>query len=200
MLIALYRNRIKNTDFRTINHIWCTTKRQPKHRRGGSNKTLSNPTEKKTWFFVVENFEFSRVVYCCTMRTIPTNYTEAVNSLYVDNRILAMRREFDSRVENNTFEWQKAPRNKNIIGRRCFFTIKSKRDGSYKYKARFVAKGYSEIYGKDNRETFAQTTNMASIKLLLQIPVQNDLLIHHIDVKCAYLNAPLDYEIYVELP
>ena len=36
---------------------------------------------------------------------------------------------------------------------------------------------------------------MVSIKLLLQIAVQYDLLIHHMDVKSAFLNASLDYEI-----
>ena len=41
---------------------------------------------------------------------------------------------------------------------------------------------------------------MASVRLLLQIVVQYDLLIHHMDVKSAYLNVPLDYEIYVEPP
>ena len=59
-------------------------------------------------------------------------------------------------------------------------------------------KGYSQIYGKDYREMFPLTTNMASIRLLLQIGVQYDLLIHHMEVKSAYSNAPLDYEIYVE--
>ena len=37
------------------------------------------------------------------------------------------------------------------------------------------------------------------MRLLLQIAVQYDLLIHHMNVKSAYLNVPLDYEIYVEL-
>ena len=41
---------------------------------------------------------------------------------------------------------------------------------------------------------------MASIRLQLQIAVHYGLLIHHMDVKSAYLNAPLDYEIYVESP
>ena len=54
------------------------------------------------------------------MRTIPANYTEAVNSVDTDNWILAMQRESDS-LENDTFEWQKAPRNKNIVGSRLFF-------------------------------------------------------------------------------
>ena len=44
------------------------------------------------------------------------------------------------------------------------------------------------------------TTNMASIRLLLQIAVKYDLLIPHMDVKSTYLNVPLDYEIYVEPP
>ena len=40
---------------------------------------------------------------------------------------------------------------------------------------------------------------MAFISLLLQVVVQYDLIIHDMDVKSAYLNAPLDYEIYVQL-
>ena len=134
------------------------------------------------------------------MHTILTNYTQTVNSVDSENWILAMQREFDSLVKNNTFEWQKAPSNKNIVGSRWFFTTKSKSDGSHEYKVHFVANGYSQIYGKDYRETFAPMTNMASIRLLLQIVVQYDLLIHHMDVKSVYLNAPLDNEIYVNLP
>ena len=81
-----------------------------------------------------------------------------------------------------------------------FFHKKSKSDGRHEYKARFVDKSYAQLYGKDYRETFSPSTDMASIRLLLQIAVQYDLLIHHMDVKSAYLNVPLGYEIYVELP
>ena len=107
-----------------------------------------------------------------------------------------MQKKFDSLGENNTFKWQKAPRDKNIVSNWWLFTIKSK----HEYKVQFVTKGYSQIYGEDYRETFALMTNMVSIMLLLQITVQYDLLIHHMDVKNAYLNASLDYEIYVVLP
>ena len=78
--------------------------------------------------------------------------------------------------------------------------MKRKSNRSHEYKVHFIAKGYSQIYGKDYKETFALTTTMASIRLLLQIAVYYDLSIHHMDVKRAYLNAPLDYEIYVEPP
>ena len=40
---------------------------------------------------------------------------------------------------------------------------------------------------------------MTFIKLLLKVAVQYDLLIHHMDVS-AYVNAPLEYEIYVDPP
>ena len=75
------------------------------------------------------------------MCIIPTHYNEAINSVDLDNWILEMQREFDSLVENNTFECQKASRNKNIVSSRCFFTVKSKSDGSHEYKAHFVANG-----------------------------------------------------------
>ena len=121
---------------------------------------------------------------------ILANYSKAVNSPDSKKWILAMKREFDSLVENNTLEWQKALKNKNIIGSRCFFTIKSKSDRSHEYKPHFIVKGHSQIHGKDYRETFVPTTNMASIRILLQKAVQYNLLVHHMDVKSAYLNAP----------
>ena len=39
---------------------------------------------------------------------------------------------------------------------------------------------------------------MSSVRFLLQTLVQYDVLIHHINVKSVYLNASLDYEIYVD--
>ena len=78
--------------------------------------------------------------------------------------------------------------------------MKSTSNGSHEYKVCFIAKGYLQIYGKDYKETFALTIIIASIRLLLQIAVYYDLLIHHMDVKSANLNASLHYEIYVEPP
>ena len=58
---------------------------------------------------MVEKIEFGGVDCSCTLCTIPTHYADAVNSADSNNWILAMKREFDSLKENNTFEWQKAP-------------------------------------------------------------------------------------------
>ena len=52
----------------------------------------------------------------------------------------------------------------------------------------------------DYKETFAPTTRMSSVRTLLQRTLQNDMIIHQMDVKTAYLNAPIDWEIYIEQP
>ena len=36
--------------------------------------------------------------------------------------------------------------------------------------------------------------------MLIQISVQNDYILHQMDVKTAFLNAPIDFEIYMEQP
>ena len=71
-----------------------------------------------------------------------------------------MQREFDSLVENNTFELKNAPKDENIIGSQWVYTLKSKDDRSYEYKARFVTKGYSQMYEEDYCDTFAPTINV----------------------------------------
>ena len=80
----------------------------------GSLQIVSKYLKKKN-FFLVENIEFSDVDYCCTLCMISTNYSEALNSQDSKRWILAMKKDFGSLVENNFFEWQKAPKNKNII-------------------------------------------------------------------------------------
>ena len=39
---------------------------------------------------------------------------------------------------------------------------------------------------------------MISVRVLLQLAAKRDLTVHQVDVKAAYLNAPIDCEIYLE--
>ena len=78
------------------------------------------------------------------------------------------------------------------------YTIKDGSDGAKTYKARYVAKGYSQVRGIDYQETFAPTANLTSVRALLQIAAQHNLILHQMDVKTPYLNAPIDCEIYID--
>ncbi len=86
------------------------------------------------------------------------------------------------------------------MGGRWVYAIKNNIDGSEKCKARYVAKGYSQKRGVDYEETFSPTANLTSIRVIIQKAVQENLILHHMDVKTAYLNAPIDQEIYIEQP
>ena len=63
-----------------------------------------------------------------------------------------------------------------------------------------MAKGYNQTERIDYNETFAPTANICSVQALMQIAVQNDLIVHQMDVKTAYLHAPVEKEIYLEQP
>ena len=56
--------------------------------------------------------------------------------------------------ENNAWSLVPLPEGKKIVGCKWVFTIKHKADGSVeRYKARFVAKGFTQTYGIDYLET-----------------------------------------------
>lgn len=109
-----------------------------------------------------------------------------------------MSEKMNSLTENEMFNLTTLPEGRKSVGGRWVFTVKESSDGSKSYKGRYVAKGYSQAEGIDYRETFAPTANITSIRSLMQIAAQHDLILQQIDVKTAYLNAPIDCEIYME--
>ena len=68
------------------------------------------------------------------------------------------------------------------------------------YKARLVAKRYTQKEGVDYEETFSPVTMLKSIRILLSITASLDYEIWKMDVKTAFLNSNLDEEIYMSQP
>ena len=93
------------------------------------------------------------------------------------------------------------PDGKNVVGVKWIYKIKHKSDGSLdKYKARLVAKGYSQKEGVDYEETFAPTTRMTTLRLIVALTTHHGWPIFQMDVKAAFLNGELEEEVYVEQP
>ena len=140
--------------------------------------------------------------YCYNVNAIdvPQSYSEAMSSSDSSEWNLAMKTEMMALEENETFETVTLPKGKEVIGSRWVYAVKTDKDGNDHFKARFVAKGYSQVAGVDYEETFSPTANMNSIRIISQLAIQNNLDIHQMDVKAAYLNAPIDCEVYVKPP
>ena len=136
--------------------------------------------------------------YC--YKTAPKTYNDAVRSDECCNWKEAMDEEMGSLAENDTFELVELPPGKHTVGGRWVYAIKPGPDSEDIYKARYVAKGFSQTYGVDYFSTFAPTTRLSTIRMVIQIAVQCDYIIHQMDVKSAYLNAPIDCEVYMEQP
>ena len=67
-----------------------------------------------------------------------------------------------------------------------------------KYKARFVARGFSQKEGIDYEETFAPVSRYTSIRSILALAAVMKWKIHQMDVKTAFLNGVVEEEVYVE--
>lgn len=69
-----------------------------------------------------------------------------------------------------------------------------------RYKARLVAKGYTQVEGRDYQETWAPTCRPKTLRCLLVAADVHNMVVHHIDIDCAFLNAALKEELYIRLP
>ena len=67
-----------------------------------------------------------------------------------------------------------------------------------RYKARLIAKGYTQVQGIDYEETFSLVARYESIRYLLAHTALQDWEIKAMDVKLAYLHRVLNEEIYME--
>ncbi|CAI7852895.1 unnamed protein product [Closterium sp. NIES-53] len=114
-----------------------------------------------------------------------------------------MDRELKALKERNT--WKVVPisvaRNKTILTEKWVFRVKTKADGTIdKFKARWVVRGFDQEHGRDFTETFAPVSRHTSLRILLAVAATKRKKLRQIDVANAFLYAPDDAEIYVELP
>ena len=85
----------------------------------------------------------------------------------------------DSIVRNSAWEIVPRPVGKSVVGSRWIYKVKKAADGSVeKYKARFVARGFSQIEGIDYEETFAPVARYSSILTILALLAQMGWHIH----------------------
>ena len=111
----------------------------------------------------------------------------------------AMTTEFRNMEEKGV--WQIKPRtsvppNRKLIGVR--WVLARKDDG--RYRARCVAKGFSQIPGKDFQENHAPVVSDTTLHLLMVIKTILKLEAGQFDIETAFLYGELEEELWMEIP
>ncbi|SPC65168.1 related to retrotransposon protein [Ustilago sp. UG-2017b] len=113
----------------------------------------------------------------------------------------AMRKELDGLEVMGTWEITDLPRGMNTVDAR--WVLKIKTDANMiptKYKARLVARGFTQREGLDYAEIFAPVAPIQAIRGVLAIAAVRDWEVDSIDIKQAYLNSSLHHDVYLKPP
>ena len=88
----------------------------------------------------------------------------------------------------------------NIVGGKWVYNTKVKDGVVVRFKARYVARGFSQMLGVDYEETYSPVMKYKTLRLLLAIVAIYDLELELMDVITAYLNATLKEVVYMQQP
>lgn len=91
-------------------------------------------------------------------------------------------------IKNQTWILCDLPPGCKAISSKWVFKKKLKANGDIeKYKARFVARGFSQEKGFDFTETYSPTAKLTTFRTLMSVANHFDYFVHQMDVKCAFL-------------
>jgi hypothetical protein len=97
----------------------------------------------------------------------PSSFEEA-NKLQVWKD--AMLEEYKSILKNNVWDIVPRPKDKSMVSSKWIYKIKHAANGSVeKFKARFVARGFTQKEGIDYEETFAPVARYTSIRTIIAL-------------------------------
>jgi hypothetical protein len=104
-------------------------------------------------------------------------------------------------MKNDVWDIVPRPEGKSVVTSKWIYKIEHATDGSVeKYKARFVARGFSQVEGIDYEEIFAPATRYTSIHTIIALAASMGGRLHQMDVKTTFLNGEIEEEVYIEQP
>ena len=131
----------------------------------------------------------------------PATYDEAMQHSDVDQWCTAMDKEVTLLQDMKVYDLVPLPPGSHAIGSHCVLKYKSgDRKGGLVEKARFVAKGFTQIPGCDFSRTFAPVARQSSICVIAALYTKEDWELHSLYIKCAFLHGKIEEEVYIKQP
>ncbi|CAI7873747.1 unnamed protein product [Closterium sp. NIES-54] len=130
----------------------------------------------------------------------PRSYAEAIEGPYSSQWQAAMDAEMASWKSTGTYVDEVPPPGANIVSGMWIFRVKRPPRSSPVFKARYVARGFSQRQGVDYFQTFSPTSKMTTLRVLLHVAAQRDYELHSLDFSIAFLQGSLHEEIWLRRP
>jgi hypothetical protein len=131
----------------------------------------------------------------------PVSFSQAIEGNNTVKWIDAMNDELKSMDQNKVWDIVELPEGYKTIGCKWVFKTKCDSKGNIeRYKARLVAKEFTQKGGIDYNETFSPISKKDSLRIIMALVAHYDLELHQMDVKTAFLNGSLEEEVYMDQP
>ncbi|CAI7887593.1 unnamed protein product [Closterium sp. NIES-54] len=130
----------------------------------------------------------------------PRSYAEAITGPYSSQWQAAMDAEMASWKSTGTFVDEVPPLGVNIADGMWIFRVKRSPGSPPAFKARYVARGFSQRHGVDYFQTFSPTPKMTTLWVLLHVAAQRDYEFHSLDFSTAFPQGSLHEEIWLRRP
>ena len=131
----------------------------------------------------------------------PATMHEALSGELGEKWQEAMDEKMASLLENGTWVLEYPPAGVQPIPVKWVYKVKRDTAGNIeRFKARLVAKGYRQQEGIDYNEVFAPVSKYATFRSLCAVVAANDLEMHQIDIKTAFLQGNLEEDIFIRQP
>ena len=150
----------------------------------------------------------TQFAHCCASRIMipePLTFAEAMASEHACEWRAAMDEEISNLMKFDCYD--KVPRTQAIehgrlVKSKWVFKVKYNSDGTVqRFRARLVAKGFTQVPGSDFYETFSPVFSYTSFRAVLAIAAATDMQLDTWDLQNSFLQQKLDVEhMYMECP
>ncbi|CAI5995470.1 unnamed protein product [Closterium sp. NIES-64] len=130
----------------------------------------------------------------------PRSYAEAIEGPYSSQWQAAMDAEMASWKCTGTYVDAVPPPGANIVSGMWIFRVKRPPGSPPVFKARYMARGFSQRQGVDYFQTFSPTPKMTTLWVLLHVAAHRDYELHSLDFSTAFLQGSLHEEIWLRRP
>ena len=206
----IHKNKFRAIDYdKNIHTINTSENNNNNYTNNFSNNNCLNDTNKNS-----NNVQYKKVdiilnqdgLYVPKIYVVNTEVPICYNHIkYRDDKkqwLIAIQKELKNLYDNHVMTFVKTiPKNANLISTQWVFAIKrNKFNEIIKFKARLVARGDLQIYGLDYTIVYSPTLDIICIRIIIFYASKFKWNTYQLDIQAAYLNAPLDQDVYVKIP